>query len=173
MKRLTVGVVAVLAMMLGGAALAGQSSVGEARQSTLFKADGHVLPVLVAVDQAGKVTKVDTPISLSSAQQNNLKQVVSGMIKGPAKDKSGRAHASQLVMMFAINHSTDGSGNYALKYLRSKSEPVGEYHWVTVKTGSDVKYALSRSRSNSNVAQSKQSLHRAMMQPLPRNSSGK
>ncbi len=137
MKQLSIICIAAFAMLLSSTVFAQQAP----QKPQVFEASGHVLPVLVAVDAKGDVTKVDSAIKLRSAQQKALESAVNKMITGPAKDKNGNPKSSQFVMMMAVDAGTNGQSTF--KYVGGKPVQSGSVHWVSVGTKSHRRFALS------------------------------
>ncbi len=106
-------------------------------------ADKHVLPVLVAVDANGNVTKIDSAIELRPAQEQVLERAVRQMITGPATDKKGHGVDSQMVLRFSMQPVEGSAAAYAFAYLGAESVQSGSLHWVNTEHG----FALAPARS--------------------------
>ncbi|HEX7338395.1 MAG TPA: hypothetical protein VF271_00505 [Rhodanobacteraceae bacterium] len=146
MKKLSA--MMLLGLMCAGSALAAQSGSGHAQEIGVNGSD-HSLPVLVAVNANGKVTKVDPAIDLASAQQADLEKIVHKMVTAPARDKNGKPKASQFVMIFNLEPSKSNPDAYKFVYVRAHPEPLGNLHWIVNGTGLHKKFALSLPQSKS------------------------
>ncbi len=135
MKRQLSVVALVLCVSLMGTAAA--QSVAE------FDADKHVLPVLVAVDADGTVSKIDSAIELLPAQEQVLERAVRQMITGPATDKKGHGVDSQMVLRFSMQPVEGNDAAFEFAYLDAKSVQAGSLHWVSTEDG----FALETSRA--------------------------
>ncbi len=134
MKRLLNVVVLMLCVSWIGTAAAQQVSERNA--------DKHVLPVLVAVDANGTVTKIDSAIQLRPAQEQVLERAVRQMITGPATDKKGQGMDSQMVLRFSMQPVEGNAAAYEFAYLDAESVQSGSLHWVNTERG----FALATAR---------------------------
>lgn len=95
----------------------------------------YVLPVLVAVDASGAVTKIDPAIELLPAQKQVLERAVKQMITGPATDGKNQKVSSQMVLRFAMQPVHGNDGVYQFAYLDAMPVQSRSLHWVNTKNG--------------------------------------
>ncbi len=139
MKTISLVALFVVAVLLVGHATAATEDL----DNLSFEAGGHVLPVLVAVDDTGHVTKVDPAIKLQPGQQQKLENMIGNMIKGPAHDKDKKPKASQFVMMFSLKPAKDNPDQLTYVYASSKVVPLGQLHWQrTQNAGNNSRFTL-------------------------------
>ena len=125
MKRFHRMGIGVAMAMLGGAAMASSSM-----SLTYFKP--KVMPVLVAVNAKGHVTKVLPSTRLPPKLQRLLTENLGEWIARPAMYK-GRAVGSQLIVNVALRAEPRKDGNYDVNfaYVSMLPSPYGaSAHWV-------------------------------------------
>ena len=112
-----------------GLLVAGMSSTS-AESWSLNQFKPHVLPVLVQVNSAGKVTSVSPADKLTPAMDRLLRSSLDEMITGPAMDH-GRPMASQFVMNLALATTPRDSGDYDARFAYVSTSPVppGSWYW--------------------------------------------
>ena len=97
--------------------------------------DKYVLPVLVAVDASGTVTRIDPAIELLPAQKQILERAVKQMITGPATDQKNQKVGSQMVLRFSMQPVPGAAGAYEFAYLDAMPVQLESLHWVNTKKG--------------------------------------
>jgi len=123
MKAINLTIAGMAMALLCGPAL------GESMSLIHFKP--HVMPVLVAVNAKGKVTRVLPSTELSPKFQRLLTEDLGHWIAAPAKVK-GRAVDSQLIINVALRATKLKDGNYSVSfaYVSSLPSPGGAApHW--------------------------------------------
>lgn len=123
MKRRTVVVLAGALWGLAGSAMASSGSLTEFRPK--------VLPVLVQVSAAGKVTSASPAYPLDRRFSRLLNQSLAEMITQPAHE-GGRAVSSQFVINLALDVEPRQQGDYDARFVYVSTQPVplGVWHWV-------------------------------------------
>ncbi|WP_430388041.1 hypothetical protein [Dyella sp. 20L07] len=93
-----------------------------------------VLPVLVQVNSAGKVTSASPAIPLSPRFDRLLAKNLNEMISKPAYE-NGRAVASQFVINLALQATPREQGDYDAQfvYVSTAPVPIGTWHWVNIE----------------------------------------
>lgn len=109
--------------------------IAAAQQPLEADVDKSVLPVLVAVDASGTVTKIDPAIELFPAQDQLLERAVKQLITGPATDPNGRKVSSQMVLRFSMQPVPGAAGAYEFAYLDAMPVQLESLHWVNTKKG--------------------------------------
>lgn len=91
----------------------------------------RVEPVLVRVDNHGKVVSASPAYSLPPPFARLLQQNIAEMIRGPAIDKRGKPIASQFVLNLAVEATPTASGDYAtsFRYVSTQPVPSGNWFW--------------------------------------------
>lgn len=128
----------LLCIMAAAALLAG-ISVSAAAASTIYRAgmlpmllQPNVLPVLVRVNDQGKVTHVAPAFELRPQYRRLLVKTLKQMVTGPARDGDGHAVASHVVM-FMLAKSTprsDGQYNFSFGFVKAERVPsFGLWFW--------------------------------------------
>lgn len=106
-----------------------------ASSSTRGKAShpDHVIPLLVHVDETGKVTDVSAAYKLRPAMQNRLRDALRKMITQPAM-QDGKPVSSQFVVNLSLVPvpREDGKYDMTVKYVSSKPLPAGQWYWTRV-----------------------------------------
>lgn len=97
--------------------------------------DKYVLPVLVAVDASGTVTRIDPAIELLPAQKQILERAVKQMITGPATDQKNQKVGSQMVLRFSMQPVQGNAGAYEFAYLDAMPVQSESLHWVNTESG--------------------------------------
>lgn len=128
MKRSQVVMLVGALSVMGGAAMASTSS------GSLNPFPQRVLPVLVQVNSAGKVTSASPAISLQPQMNRLLSQNISEMITKPAESR-GRPVSSQFIMNLQLETTKRPDGNYDAHFVSVSTQPVpaGNWHWVDVE----------------------------------------
>ncbi|TAM28635.1 MAG: hypothetical protein EPN68_05145 [Rhodanobacter sp.] len=124
MKRFCMVLASAAMMLSGGVAMASSMSL------THFKP--KVMPVLVAVNAKGHVTKVLPSTQLSPRLQRLLTENLNEWIAKPAMTK-GHAVGSQVIVNVALRAEPRKDGNYDVKfaYVSMLPSPYGAAaHWV-------------------------------------------
>jgi hypothetical protein len=94
--------------------------------------DNHTVePVLVKVDEQGKVTDILPAYPLTPELTRLLRVNLSEMIHSPATDKNGKPVATQLIMKLALQVDKRSSGDYDAHFvsLSVKPLPLGKWFW--------------------------------------------
>lgn len=130
---------ALLGLGLSGTAAAQRG----ARLSTELGSGKQLLPVLVAVNADGKVTKVDSAVRLRSSLQRALKASVQHMILAPARDKQEKAIPSQFVMWLLVEADPDNAS--VPRFALDGVQPVrlGPMMWVSTGQFSHKQFGLA------------------------------
>ena len=125
MKRLSTFLLLGAMTATGTAAATGSFSLNE------FKPG--VMPVLVAVDAHGNVTRVSPSTHLAPRYQRLLRENIQELVTGPAT-KRNKAVSSQFVLNMTMKASprSDGSYDAHFAYVSVKPVPSGPMHWVNV-----------------------------------------
>lgn len=128
MKRSHVVVLVGAWSALGGVAMASTSS------GSLNPFPQRVLPVLVQVNAAGKVTSASPAIALEPQMSRLLSQNLNEMITKPAEAR-GRPIASQFILNLQIEAAKRPDGNYDAHFVSVSTQPVpaGNWHWVDIE----------------------------------------
>lgn len=126
-----------LAVWLAGVVLVVAAGSTWARTRGGYAIDGgdpahNVVPVLVSVDNAGKITDMSTPEKLRPDISRLLRQSLDQLVTGPAYDKQGHGVASQAIFNMGVKSTTrdDGKVDMRFVYVSAKSVPLGHYRWV-------------------------------------------
>lgn len=122
-----------LHVILMAAALAGSAGPVLADSMSMTRFKPQVMPVLVAVDAHGHVTKVMPSVELPPTLQRLLTENLDEWIRGPAVVK-GRAVASQMIVNVALRTEQRKDGTYAAHFAyvsRLPSPFGGAAHWAT------------------------------------------
>lgn len=128
-----------LAILIGASLAAPLATAQENGIGTLeFDTSKHLLPVLVATDATGKVTKVDPAIKLRGEQIRQLENMIGAMITSPARDKAGNGIPSQFVLVFAVNPDEKNPQETTFTYMEAKVVQQEPLHWVAETRGSRV-----------------------------------
>ncbi|WP_374554629.1 hypothetical protein [Thermomonas sp.] len=92
----------------------------------------HVLPVLVQVDDQGKITGISPSERLSPRVDKLLRANLREMVRGPAIDNEGRSTASLQVLNLGLVKSArpDGSFDVSFAYVSATPVPAGSWYWV-------------------------------------------
>lgn len=114
--------------VMGGAAMASTSS------GSLNPFPQRVLPVLVQVNAAGKVTSASPAMTLEPQMSRLLSKNLSEMITKPAEAR-GRPIASQFIVNLQIDAEKRPDGNYDAHFVSVSTQPVpaGNWHWVDIE----------------------------------------
>lgn len=122
-----------LGRILLGCAVAVPGAQAMADTGSLTEFRPHVLPVLVRVDRAGKVTRVSSAWPLSPALDRLLRTDLDRMITRPAQ-RHGKPVASQFVINLALNAQprTDGAYDARFTYVSTSPVPSGIWHWAHI-----------------------------------------
>ncbi|SFR85956.1 3-deoxy-D-arabinoheptulosonate-7-phosphate synthase [Dyella sp. OK004] len=104
-----------------------------AASGSLTQFKPKVVPVLVQVNSAGKVTSASPAIELSPVVRRLLDKNLDEMINKPAYDH-GKPIASQFVINLALQATPREEGNYDAQfaYVSSVPVPIGQWHWVNL-----------------------------------------
>lgn len=118
------------AMMLAGL-LCATASMASADSISLNSFKPQVLPVLVQVNSAGKVTDASPSVELSVPVMRLLRRNLDELIRGPAIAK-GRPVASQFIMNLRLLSSLREDGKYDAQfaYVSTSPVPAGSWYWV-------------------------------------------
>jgi hypothetical protein len=114
--------------------------------------DNHALePVLVSVDEQGKVTDIQPAYPLTPELTRLLRANLSEMIRSPVTGKNGKPVATQLVMKLALQVDKRNSGDYDAHFvsLSVKPLPLGKWYWSSDAIG---QLALASADGNSGGA---------------------
>lgn len=132
-------------MMLGGllAVAASAAPIAVAAKSIVTPA-GRVLPVLVYVNSAGKITSVVPATRISPKLEDLLRKNLDEMIVKPAMH-NGHPVASQFVMNVKLDVGTQTQDGYDAKftYVSSSPIPAGRWHWVDQGVQRGQRFALA------------------------------
>lgn len=114
------------ASLLLGAA----GSAVAANHSTQNATARNVLPVLVQVDDQGRVTSMLPAYQLWPQSRRLLRQTLDAMITRPAQH-GGHAISSQFVINLAMRATPRADGNYnvTFAYVSAQPVPYGSWHW--------------------------------------------
>lgn len=117
-----------LFLALGLATASATAAASDSMSLNAFKS--HVLPVLVQVDSAGKVTDVASSSRLSPQFDRLLRSSLDEMISKPAT-KHGHPIASQFVINLALNVTPRDDGEYdaSFAYVSANPVPSGQWYW--------------------------------------------
>lgn len=88
----------------------------------------HILPVLVQVDSAGKVTDMSPSVRLSPKFDRMLRDSLDRMISKPATDH-GRPISSQFVVNLAVDVVPRDDGDFDARFAYVSAKPVPSGHW--------------------------------------------
>lgn len=115
------------AFLLLGTMAAGQGAFA----ASITMNTPEVLPVLVQVDNQGKVTQVSPSVELKPSYDKLLRKTLDEMITQPANDH-GQAVASQFVINLGMQAVPRSDGNYEARFVYVSTSPVptGSWHWV-------------------------------------------
>lgn len=116
------------------------TSIAMADNSSKEGAAPRVLPVLVHVDNQGKITSMDPASKLQPGLKQLLRQTLDDMISKPAHDKHGNPIASQFIIDMEMQSiaRADGKYSFKFKYLSAQPVPPGKWSWSQSKDGSRV-----------------------------------
>ncbi len=128
MKLIQICLVAGVALASCGIASA-QFAAG-ARDPSLNASTPKVIPVLVNVDRAGKVTSVSSSTRLEPRYDRLLRSNLDEMITKPAMDH-GKPMSSQFVMNVALEVTPRPQGDYDARFVYVSANPVppGSWYW--------------------------------------------
>lgn len=147
-------------------------NIAAAQQGSEVDAGKYVLPVLVAVDASGAVTKIDPAIELLPAQKQAIERAVKQMITGPATDQKNRKVRSQLVLRFSMQPAQGSDGAYEFTYLDAMPIQSGSVHWVNttdgfaLASGQAVSPNMDLERSRREALRHMNLRHRSMKHPI-------
>lgn len=117
-------------------------SAVSASRATEKDGDQKMVPVFVQVDNTGKVTRIEPPMSLRPSMEKALEQTVKTMIHKPAV-KNGKPVSSQFVLYLALVPDEQANDEYRFSYLSAQPVPSGTYHWVNMSPhGDEPRYRL-------------------------------
>jgi hypothetical protein len=122
-------------------------------------APSRAIPVVVHVNDQGRVTSATPAYRVRPAVLRAIRQTLDTIITGPAM-KDGKAVSSQFVITLALVPAAKGDGSHgaSLKYISSKPLPSGDWLWVHTP---DHRLALvNQSNSTINLAQYPSALQR-------------
>lgn len=93
----------------------------------------HALPVLVRVNDQGKVTDVQPSVTLTPRTDRLLRASLDEMISKPAMVKD-RPVSSIFVIQLALNVDKQADGKYRahFSYVSSLPVPAGQWYWVHI-----------------------------------------
>lgn len=131
MKSLCVTVAAALLLGVAGSATAASSIYAASTgPESLNQFTPHVLPVLVKVDDQGKVTEVSPAYKLRPKFRRLLRKTLDEMITAPAH-QDGHAIASQFVinMVTKATPRDDGKYDFGFTYVSTQPVPSGSWYW--------------------------------------------
>lgn len=116
------------ALLLLGTMDAGHGAL--AASMSLHQFTPKVLPVLVQVDDQGKVTQVSPSFELAPRYDRLLRQTLDELIDEPAKDH-GRPVGSQFIINLGLKTSPRGDGKYDAQFVYVSTSPVppGSWYW--------------------------------------------
>ena len=91
------------------------------------------LPVLVSVDDTGKITDASPAMQLPPAVQRILRTNLDEMVSGPAHWK-GKAVSSQCIINVYLKADPRPDGKYdaGFAYVSTQPVPIGRWHWVNL-----------------------------------------
>lgn len=91
------------------------------------------LPVLVSVDNTGKITDASPAMQLPPAIQRILRTNLDEMVSGPAHWKD-KAVSSQCIINVALKADPRPDGKYdaGFAYVSTQPVPIGKWHWVNL-----------------------------------------
>lgn len=103
-------------------------------QATPAPADipGNIEPVLVRVNDQGKITDVLPAYPLSHGLMRVLRANLDGMIHKPATDKDGKPIPSQFIIKMALQSEQRTTGDYDahFSYVSASAVPPGPWYWA-------------------------------------------
>lgn len=93
----------------------------------------HAFPVLVRVNDQGRVTDVQPSVTLSPRTDRLLRANLSEMISKPAMNK-GRPVSSIFVIQLALHTEKQSDGRYRahFSYVSSLPVPAGSWYWSRI-----------------------------------------
>lgn len=140
-----------------GAAMAVSGSLSEFRSG--------VLPVLVHVDDQGKITEASPSTRLAPKMNRLLMQNLAEMISKPATDRHGHPISSQFIINVALQTSPRPEGDYdaSFAYVSSKPVPSGSWYWVHIDGH---RLALADRNSIQRIDHVRYNDHRQLSRPI-------
>ncbi len=109
------------------------ASVAHAQSASLNPFPPKVLPVLVQVNNQGKITDASPAISLTPQLDRLLRQNLGEIVTGPAT-RHGKPVSSQFVANMQLKAAPAEPGKYSTQFVYVSSSPVptGRWHWVHI-----------------------------------------
>lgn len=120
----------VAGLALAGCGVASAQFAAGARDLSLNASTPKVIPVLVKVNRAGKVTSVSSSTRLEPRYSGLLRKNLDQMITKPAMDH-GKPVSSQFIMNVALKVTKRPQGDYdaSFAYVSATPVPAGSYYW--------------------------------------------